>query len=72
MSHVSKCNKTSRSHCVLVLKSVLTLKSLKHMLCFVRLPFRLVVRAVKKKISFASDVPFCSIDKSCNDSISEF
>lgn len=48
MSHVSKCNKTSRSHCVLVLKSVLTLKSLKHMLCFVRLPFRLVVRAVKK------------------------
>lgn len=71
MSHVSKCNKTSHSHCVLVLKSVLTLKSLKHMLCFVRLPFRLVVRAVKKK-SFASDVPFCSIGESCNDSVSEF
>lgn len=45
MSYVSTYNETSYSHCVLVLNSVLTLKSLKYMLCFVQLTLLLVIRA---------------------------
>lgn len=48
MSYVSTYNETSYSHCVLVLNSVLTLKSLKYTLCFVQLTFLLVIRAFKE------------------------